>query len=83
MVEHQAHGQHKSRDEEGLAMKVVERKGRDGVDGRVEIVGCILTPADGELFSKYRSPEFRGARLWAGDVCEMSAEDAQQSSRQT
>jgi hypothetical protein len=49
----------------------------DLVQHGIRGAGRILTLADGELFLKYLSQEFRGTRLWADGVCEMSAEDAQ------
>jgi hypothetical protein len=44
---------------------------RDGIRGPG---GRILNPGDGELFLKYLSQAFRGIRLWAEDVREMSRE---------
>ena len=49
----------------------------DLVQHGIRGAGRILTPADGELFLKYLSQEFRGTRLWADAIREMSAEDAQ------
>jgi hypothetical protein len=44
---------------------------RDGIRGP----GRVLTPKDGELFLKYLSVAFRGIRLWATEIREMSREE--------
>jgi hypothetical protein len=51
----------------GLAEDLV----RDGIRGPE---GRVLTPKDGELFLKFLAQAFRGTRLWANDVREMSRE---------
>lgn len=51
---------------------VAEDLVRDGIRGPG---GRVLTLADGELFLKYLAQAFRGIRLWADDVREMTSEE--------